>query len=42
MQMHSLIFLSFGTLYESIGAQSHTKFGTNLINSYRAMDDYLH
>ena len=31
MQMHSLIFLSFGTLQECIAAQSHTKFGANLV-----------
>ena len=39
MEKWSSIFLTFGTLYERIATQSRTKFGANLINSHRAMDD---
>ena len=42
MQMRTSIVLSFGTLYERIAAQSYTKFGANMINIHRTMDDYLH
>ena len=42
MQMCSSIVLSFGALYERIVAQSRNKFGANLINIHRAMDNYLH